>query len=155
MTRKFNFLILLGLLYLMFSCKKEKHVMWISIKNETKYTIDCELYPTKTANGYTRSAHIDTIMKMDDIYASENLNQLPEDLLLSAYDSIIVRINDLNKTLVFKKDFLQSYKLNPYNDKQAWTFENFTEDFNTSFRRNTTEIDNYYFSISMENMADK
>jgi hypothetical protein len=154
MNRNILITILLVFLVTTISCKKEKHVMWISIKNDTPYTIDCNLFPTKTANGSTGSTQIDTVMKIDDIYSSVNTNQLPQDLLISAYDSIKITIKELNKILVFKKDFTSFYKINPYNDKEAWQFVNFTEDFNTSFRRNTTEVDNYVFSINMENMKE-
>lgn len=154
MNRTICMIILLCLLLTINSCEKEKHEMWISIQNDTPYTIDCDLFPTKTANGYTLSTQIDTIMKMDDIYFSENVNQLPGDLLKSAYDSIKITIHELNKTLVFKKDLTSSYKINPYTDKEAWRFENFTRDFPTSFSRNTTEIDNYVFSINTENMKE-
>ena len=141
-------------LVMIVSCTKEKHVMWISIKNDTKYTIDCKFYPTKTASGYTLNSEIDTLMKQDEIYSSGNLNQKPTDLLKSAYDSIIVTTSSLKKDLVFKKDLVKNYKANPYTDIDSWGFEKLTQDFPTNFSRNKTEIDNYYFSINMDNLTE-
>lgn len=128
--------------------------MWISIKNDTKLTINCKFYPTKSANGYKLTSVIDTSMKQVEMYSSANLNQKPEELLKSAYDSIIVTISSLNKDLLFKKDLVKNYKSNPYTDSNSWNFEKLTRDFPTSFSRNKTEIDNYYFSINLDNLTE-
>jgi hypothetical protein len=136
------------------SCKKKRNVMWISIKNDTKYTIDCKFYPTKTANGFTLISEIDTLTGQDEIYSSGNINQKPTDLLQSAYDSIVVIISSLNKDLLFKKDVVKNYKLNPYTDIDSWGFEKLIEDFPTSFSQNETEIYNYYFPINIDNLKE-
>lgn len=154
MSNKTKLSILLFFSLMAFACKKESHVMWISIKNDTKHTIHCEFYPTKHANGYTLSSDIDTLMKMDDIYFSEDLDQKPTDLLKSAYDSIIVTIPGLDKILLFKKDLVKNYKLNPYTDITSWGFEKLIMEFPSSFSRNETEIDNYYFSINMSDLTN-
>lgn len=147
-------LILIFFPEIIFSCTKEKHEMWISIKNETKSTIDCRFYPTKTATGYTLTSEIDTSIKQDDIYNSGNINQKPTELLKSAYDSIIITISSLNKVLVFKNDLVKGYKSNPYTDFDLWGFEKLTRDFPTNFSRNKTEIDNYYFSINLDSLSE-
>jgi hypothetical protein len=154
MTNNAKILILIIISAIIISCNKEKHEMWISIKNETKSTIDCRFYPTKTATDYSLTSEIDTSMKQDDIYNSGNINQKPTDLLKSAYDSIIITIPSLNKVMVFKKDLVKGYKSNPYTDLDSWGFEKLTKDFPANFSRNKTEIDNYYFSINLDNLSE-
>lgn len=136
------------------SCKKEKHAIWISIKNDTRYTIDCKFYPIKAANGITLNLKLDTLVKQKDFYNSDNTDQKPTDLLKSTYDSILITISGLNREMFFKRDLVKNYKSNPYTDMDSWGFEKLTQDFPTNFSRNKTEIDNYYFSIKEENLIE-
>jgi hypothetical protein len=154
MTNNSKILILIFFSAIIISCGKEKHEMWISIKNEAKSTIDCKFYPTKTATEYILTSEIDTSMKQDDIYNSGNINQKPTELLINVYDSIIITISSINKVLVFKKDLVKGYKSNPYTDIDSWGFEKLTRDFTTNFSRNKTEIDNYYFSINLDKLSE-
>ena len=151
--KKYLILLMIFSALITISCKKEDHLMWISIKNETKYIIDCNFYPTKLADGYTTFSSIDTMQQID-IYSSDNMDQKPTDLLEKVYDSIIITISGLNKDLVFKKDIVKNYKLNPYTDVDSWVLEKFTKNFPTNTSRNSKEIDNYYFSIKLEDLTE-
>jgi hypothetical protein len=133
------------------SCKNETYEMWISIKNGTNDTINCKFYPSPTANGYQTNSEITPANYMDNIYASDNMNQTPAALLSSAYDSISLNMKGYSKTIIFKKGSVKNYKNNPYDNSNSWSSYKLTKSLAGGFTKTETEITNYFFTI---NLAD-
>jgi hypothetical protein len=137
------------------SCKKEEQVIRISIKNNMPYTLSCKFYPTKEANGYILDYEIDTSTRVFNIYNSTNINQSPSELLKNAYDSFSISIPELNKKLIFKKDLTVNYSINPYTNPEKWVLKEYSETTYTNLRQKKTNIDDYLFVISLENIPNE
>lgn len=148
--------VLIPLLFLyLVSCENDE-VAWVSINNETEYSIDIQFSPTSEANGYKLNETLDTIDTMVDIYHSGDESIAPCKLLSNGYNSFIIHINNSGEDILyFGKNEEPNYSSDPFTDRDAWSYEKFTDDFPTNFSPNTKTVHNYILNIRMENILSK
>ncbi len=153
MKRLFKIILLLNFGMLLSSCEKDKEIMWVSIRNETDFDINCRLeLADQSANGFTDNTTIPP-GEFDDIYGAGEVNKNPIKLF-SVYKSLEVIFNNADSTtLKFSpwKD-AENYTQNPFTDTTAWHLSIFDMAFTTNTSANEKTVWNYEFIITEENV---
>jgi len=138
------------------SCERDDEVAWVMIRGEMIYYADIEFFPTESANGYKLEATLDPLSSNNgvDVYHSDDENIQPHILLSQGYDSIIIRIDNPEKDVIYLGKNMEepTYKFNPFIDPDAWEYVKLTEDFPTNTAMNTTTIHAHIFKVRVEDI---
>ena len=165
-----KYMMLLVLILLTFSCKKETiYQTQILLKNSTETDLTITLFPKKEylngnlysitdiGSGYRETEFemtSDTVIEVD-LYKSDNLNINPQDLTLQIFDSIYIKSSADNKTIIkFTPDSAIGYKENPFDENSIWNYELRKYDLPKSLSHDNVESHDYIFTISNNNLIN-
>lgn len=157
--KKYNLsknLFIISIIFLILSCNKEKEEMWLSLKNDSQFEMECKLYPTGKTDYSTTHLILSKEYNKEMICSSEDIEYTPVQLINEAFDSIVITIMDTansNIRILYSIDS-GNYDNNPFKNPTLWTLEEIKQDFPTNFSRNTHNIKNYIFAINYSDKTD-
>lgn len=160
-------IVLLGLVLILSSCKKETNYMLrIGIDNQTNKAIFVKVYPKSQfikGEFYIISSY-DDLSEMEftiqpnsskTLFETTKLDYEPQMLLTEIFDSLTLNVT-LETALIikFKPDSVENYKINMFSDNSIWTYNVLKGSERTSFSSHPFEIYNYNFEI-LENEFER
>lgn len=123
----------------------------MSIKNELIDTLSVTFYPKVKPFEYWTDYLLNANSK-EGFYWTSEIGVNITDLITSVYDSILIAEKNGRFIIKFNHESAVNCNINPFNDSNIWGSEIIKGDEPTSFKRNPTETENFFFKITEGNL---
>lgn len=138
-------------IFMLVACQKDVHqAVQLSIFNQTPFTLRCSFTTVDPApSGHKLTATIEP-GSHEQIYATPELTDHPEELIGQVYQGMTITVNDTLELKFFQGEEPQNYALTPYRDQDAWMINERVESRPTNMRSEELYIYEYIFTIKEE-----